>query len=284
MSNPLIAARDRFADRPPEERVAISGREWGVVEVGTKGPCLLLIPGTLGRGDIFWQQIEALLDRTRIIAVSYPSAGGVAEWADDLVSLCARRGFTEVTVLGSSLGGYLAQYMAATHPALMTRLVAANTLASVSWVRDMPPYSADLDNAPIEELRAGFHRGLTARRDAHPEQADLIDLLLAEAGGRILESELRARLNALKRGPELPPVSLTREFIATVEGADDPLIPPPMRDAVRERLEPAVAYRFEHGGHFPYVVRPGLYISLLEEQLGLDATGESWGEGAVRAR
>ena len=283
MTNRLIAERDRFSAAHPEERVTVNGREWGVVEAGDTGPVLLLIPGTLGRGDIFWRQIEALKDRARILAVTYPRTGGVVEWADDLASLCSARGVTRVAVLGSSLGGYQAQYLAAAHPELVERLIAANTLNSVSLIRDMPPYSSDLDNAPIGELRAGFHRGLGAWAETHPEQKDLVELLLQEADGRIPEPELRARLNALKRGPELPPLALPREKIATIEGADDPLIPPPMRAAVRARLQPAVAYRFETGGHFPYVVRPGLYISLLEEQLGLTVTGEGWGDGELRA-
>ena len=283
-ANSLIAARDRFAQAHPEQRVMLGGREWGVVEAGRDGPALLLIPGTLGRGDIFWQQIEALQDRARILAVTYPRTGGVVEWAEDLAALCAGRGAGRVTVLGSSLGGYLAQYIAGKYPDFVERLVAANTLHSVGLVKDMPPYSSDLDNGPIEELRAGFGRGLTAWAALHPDQAELVELLLAEVGGRIPEPELRARLNALKRGPELPPVTLPRDRIATVEGADDPLVPQPVRDAVRARLNPAVAYRFESGGHFPYVVRPALYTAMLEEQLGLPVIGDGWGEGEVRAR
>lgn len=282
--NSLVAARDRFSASHPEQRVTVNGREWGVVEAGRSGPALLLIPGTLGRADVFWQQIAALEDRARILAVSYPGSGGVPEWSDDLAALCGRYGLSGVTVLGSSLGGYLAQYFAASHPELVTRLIAANTLTSVADLKSRPPYSSDLDNGPIEELRAGFGVGLKAWAQAHPEQAELVELLLAEAGGRILEPELRARLNALKRGPELPPLALPSRQIATIEGADDPLIPPPMREAVRARLEPAVAYRFESGGHFPYIARPRLYVGLLEEQLGLPLTGEGWGGGAVRAR
>lgn len=284
MDNRLIAARDRFADRHPEQRILIGGREWGYVLAGDTGPALLLIPGTLGRGDIFWQQIEALEGRARIVAVTYPKSGGVAEWASDLAELCGRIGLDRVTVLGSSLGGYLAQYFAAAYPRMIERLIAANTLHSVAGIAARPPYSSDLDNAPIEELRAGFGRGLGIWRDAHPEQAELVDLLMAEVGGRIPEPELRTRLNALKQGPELPPLSLPSERIATIESADDPLIPPPMRDAVRARLEPSVAYRFEWGGHFPYVARPDLYVSLLEEQLGLPVTRESWSQGKLRAR
>lgn len=282
--NSLIEARDRFGASHPEQRVAVNGREWGVVEAGTGGPALLLIPGTLGRADVFWQQIAALEGRARILAVSYPGSGGVPEWSDDLAVLCGRYGLSGVTVLGSSLGGYLAQYFAARHPELVTRLIAANTLTSVAGLDTRPPYSSDLDNGPIAELRAGFGVGLKAWAQAHPDQAELVELLLADAGGRILEPELRARLNALKRGPELPPLALPPAQIATIEGADDPLIPPAMRDAVRARLKPAIAYRFESGGHFPYIARPRLYVGLLEEQLGLPLTGEGWGGGAVRAR
>jgi pimeloyl-ACP methyl ester carboxylesterase len=284
MTNRLIADRDRFAKSHPEQRVVIGRREWGYVKAGESGPALLLIPGTLGRGDIFWQQIGALKDRARIVAVTYPESGGVAEWASDLAELCGMLRLGKVTVLGSSLGGYVAQYFAATYPQIAERLIGANTLSSVAEIATRPPYSSDLDNGPIDELRAGFGHGLGAWRESHPEQAELVDLLLAEVAGRIPEPELRARLNALKRGPELPPLDMPGERIATIEGADDPLIPPAMRDAVRARLKPSVAYRFEWGGHFPYIARPGLYVSLLEEQLGLPVTGEGWGEGELRAR
>ena len=107
-------------------------------------------------------------------------------------------------------------------------------------------------------------------------------LLLQEAGGRILEGELRARLNALKTAPELPPVPLAPNRIFTVEADDDPLIPPDMRVAVRERLQPGTAYRFLHGGHFPYVVRPDHYTSMLATMMTREQTGPAWGEGKER--
>lgn len=284
MTNPLIADRDRFAAENPEQRIVAGNREWGMVQAGETGPALVLIPGTLGRADIFWQQIEALRDRARILAVTYPSTGGVVEWADDLAALMDRFDIDRATVLGSSLGGYLAQYFAAVHADRTERLVAANTLHSVAEISTRPPYSSDLDAAPIDTLRAGFGNGLKAWAAAHPDQETLVELLLAEVGGRIPEPELRTRLNALKKGPELPAISLGTDRITTIEGADDPLIPEAMREAVRRHLKPGTAYRFEWGGHFPYVVRPALYVSLLEEQLGLELTGESWGDGTVRAR
>ncbi|WP_052161115.1 alpha/beta fold hydrolase [Hoeflea sp. BAL378] len=282
MRNPLIESRDAFAARHPEQRIDLNGREWGLVDVGS-GPALLLIPGTLGRGDIFWQQIEALKDRVRILAVTYPGTGGVADWSGDLVTLLDRLGVERAVVLGSSLGGYLAQYLAANAPARAVKLIGANTLCSVQGIDQRMPYALDLMNAPITELRAGFGMGLSAWAAAHPDQADLVALLMAEVNGRIPEAELRNRLNATKSAPDLPPVTLPRGDIFTIEADDDPLIPPEMRAAVRERLNPGCAYRFLSGGHFPYVARPADYIGLLEQVMDLNLTGTDWGTGDERA-
>ena len=278
MTNPLIEARDQFTARNPEQRAFLNGRDWGYWDVGA-GPVLLLIPGTLGRGDVFWQQIEALSDRLRIIAVSYPDSGGIVDWSADLHSLLTQLGVDQLSLLGSSLGGYLAQYFAAQYPDQVTKLFAANTLHSVIGRDQQLPYSMDLAHTDIANIRAGFKAGLGAWADAHADQTDLVELLLGEANGRILEGELRARLSALKFGPELP--KNTNDAV-TIEGKDDPLIGEDMRDAVRARLNPSVSYRFLWGGHFPYVVRPKEYIALIEENMGLNVTGPSWGTGAIR--
>ncbi len=281
MTNPLIAARDAFAASHPEQRVDLNGRDWGYVDVGA-GEALLLIPGTLGRGDLFWQQIEALSGRLRLVAVSYPASGGIADWAGDMVALLDRLGIEKASVLGSSLGGYLAQYLAGAHPGRVSRLLAANTLNSVAGLDQRVPYSQDLDTVPIADLRAGFDLSLSAWGRARPDQADLVALLGAEAAGRIPEGELRARLASLKTGPELPPVTLAAENVVTIESDDDPLIPPQMRAAVRARLNPSVSYRFGEGGHFPYVARPAEYVALLEQVMGLKGRGVDWGDGALR--
>ncbi len=281
MPNPLTHARDAFATAHPEEVFSRAGRDWGVLDVG-QGPVLLLLPGTLGRADIFWQQIAALSGRLRLIAVSYPESGGIADWAGDLDALLAARGIGAASLLGSSLGGYLAQYFAATEPERVTTLIAANTLAETSVVQGAKPYVLDLERAPIETLRAGFADGLQAWARADPAQADVVELLLGEVAGRISEAGLRARLAALKGAPGLPALPLPHARRFSIESDDDPLIPPPLRAGLRAALAPAVCYRFRAGGHFPYLTRPQAYTALLEQILGLEGSGPDWGEGAER--
>ena len=270
MTNELIKSRDKFCDSHPEERIDINGRSWGALRVGEVGPALVLLPGTLGRGDIFWNQIEALKNRTQILALSYPTDGCIEDWCTDICALMDDSGMRKATILGSSLGGYVAQFMAGKFVDHVDELIASNTLNTVSILSDLPPYNSDINEIPIEDLRKGFAASMTPWAKEEPDRADLVELLMMEVAGRIPADELKMRLNALKFGPELPPVTLGKKHVFTVESIDDRLIPAPIRDAVRGRLDPLRSYKFVRGSHFPYITHPDAYTALIAEVLGLE--------------
>lgn len=263
MTNDLIAKRNDFTRRNCEQRNVVNGRDWGVLQPGSTGPALLLLPGTLGRADIFWNQIEALQDQTRILALSYPEEGGIKEWCADIAALLGMYSIESATVLGTSLGGYIAQYFAAIHPEKIDNLIAANTLSSVDLVASIPPYSADIDALSADDLVSGFSSGLKQWAAEEPHRADLVELLLTEVSGRITIGELRARLKALKFAPTLPKQTLDKSRIFTVESQDDRLIPEPLRAAVRAYLDPVRSIRFKQASHFPYVTEPKTYSKMI---------------------
>ncbi len=267
VSNSLILKRDTFCEIHTEIRRVVNSREWGVLRVGEIGPNLLLLPGTLGRADIFWQQINHLSDRAQILALSYPDSGNMSDWCVDICELMIQLEFTSATVLGSSLGGYLAQYFAATNADKVERLVAANTMSDLDMLASIPPYNTDIDALPANMLMDGFRSALNNSPQENQQKADLVELLLAEISGRISVEELRARLKALQSAPDLPTQTLSISKIFTVESGDDQLIPPFVRDGVRKYLSPARSFVFEHGSHFPYVVEPEKYNEMLLEIL-----------------
>jgi len=249
-----------------------------VVRAGDSGPWLVLLPGTLGRADVFWQVIRPLSVRARILALSYPDSGDMDQWAEDVAAAADAHGAAQAVLLGSSLGGWVAQVAAARRPDLFKTLIAANTLCETSVLDGIPTYSQDLDGLPDAMLSEGFATGLRALRDAEPRFSELAELLLSEAEGRIPPAELRRRLIVLKQAPPLPDPS---DIVArTVECDDDHLIPASVRAKVRDRLRPDRAYRFSWGTHFPYVTRPADYVAMLEEALRLSPEGAVWPKGA----
>jgi pimeloyl-ACP methyl ester carboxylesterase len=265
--NSFNERRDAFSAKHLERRVTVNQRDWGVLKLGNTGPKLILLPGTLGRADIFWQQIEAMHGRAQILALSYPDSGGLADWAADVAALMAKEHMQGAVVLGSSMGGYLAQYLAATQPALFTGLIAANTLASVHGVDQTMPYVLDLDATPIADLRRIFTTGLANWATPHPNAA-LAALLLGEVKTRITGAEMKARINVLKYAPELPAPQLPQSRTFIIDAGDDHLISASMRADLRAAL-PAKAFHFPTGSHFPYVTHAAQYTTILEEVLGL---------------
>ena len=267
MTNQLIEARNAFCARYAEEHRSVNGRKWGFIRGGKTGPVLVLLPGTLGRADIFWQQIDALVDEARILSLSYPAKGGIADWAGDIADMLKQEGMEGATILGSSLGGYVAQYLTGAHPGLCGGLIAANTLPDARIVATIPPYSMDLENVEIGILRNGFLAGLRNWQSPDHPYADLAELLIAEVNGRIPEAEMRSRLIALKLAPELPAQTLPSGRVFTIESGDDHLIPRPVREALRASLQPGKAFSFDEAGHFPYVTRPLEYTGFIREAL-----------------
>ena len=284
MTNPFIESRNAFLAANPVEQTSFGPRQWGSIRVGDSGPALVLIPGTLGKAEIFWQQIEALKDRAQILALTYPDSHDIEEWSADLEILMDNAGFDRAHILGSSLGGYFVQYFAATRPQRCESIFAANTLSSTEFAVQAPPYALDLANTPIELIRKGFSDGMSKSAAADPSLAPLIGMLMEDVNGGIPEPNLRSRLMAIKYAPPLPRIELPADRVCAIEAVDDPLIPPPIREGVRAFAGPAVSYRFLKGGHFPYVVRPVDYTALLEERLGLIEDGAVWGKGEMRER
>jgi pimeloyl-ACP methyl ester carboxylesterase len=108
---------EEFRRRHRFRKVRAGGQTWGVIETKAApgAPVLVMLPGTLGTAEIFWNQIAALTGRVRVVSVTYPAVGSILKLADGLAALFDQLSIAKASVVGSSLGGYLAQWFAARH-------------------------------------------------------------------------------------------------------------------------------------------------------------------------
>jgi pimeloyl-ACP methyl ester carboxylesterase len=97
-----------------------------------KGEPLVLINGLSFILDLWFAQIEELSKRFRVIALDNRGIGGsdapdeeysIRMMADDTADLLRGLGIVKTHVAGLSMGGYIAQEMALSHPSLVDRLV-----------------------------------------------------------------------------------------------------------------------------------------------------------------
>src|SRR3990172_1352934 len=118
-----------FRQRHPPQHLAVNGVDWEYLALGEGDRTILFLHGLAGAFDIWWQQIEALKDRYRVISPTYPAVSCLQELAQGMLAILDEQGVNKAAVVGSSLGGYLAQYMVAVFPERVERAVFGNTYA-----------------------------------------------------------------------------------------------------------------------------------------------------------
>jgi len=263
----LAAFRARFAERT----VNVRGRKWGLIDGGTPAgretPPILFLPGTLGTADIFWNQIAAFRDERPVLAVTYAAVADVGTLADDVARLLDRLRVARVDLLGTSLGGFVAQAFCIRHADRVATLFVANSLSDPGPLQAKQPPAWQVAAMPATALRRVMRTRIQGWSTDQPELAPLVELLEAQLAGEIGGRALKARVLAMLRARALPPLPFPDERIVIIESADDPLIPEPVRAEVRRRYPGAVVHRFDRGGHFPYVTRPEDYTALLRKHL-----------------
>jgi len=111
----------------PTKTLNIDGTDWTYISTGGGTKALLFLHGMGGAYDIWWQQIEALKGEYRIISTTLPSVNSLERAISGLLKILEQEGIEKVSVIGSSMGGYMAQYFLQQHPDKLDKLVLGNT-------------------------------------------------------------------------------------------------------------------------------------------------------------
>jgi len=263
----MTLAEFRRRHRP---RTIGAGRQsWGVIETKAPrgAPVLVMLPGTLGTAEIFWNQIAALKSRARVVSVTYPAVGNILKLADGLAALFDRLGIARASVVGSSLGGYLGQWFAARYPARVETLFIGNSLTDPAKAN-----TEQLPLAPLKRAPAAVHQSVVlgsveAWAEPEPVFRRLKEILRHSGRKLIPAATLKARVLATATGREVPPPVRPQARTVIIECADDPLIPRAVQKAMRRKYPRAKLYRLPRGGHYPYITRPADYTRILARHL-----------------
>ncbi len=258
---------------PPVRAIKVGGLLWHMIETrGTKGgPVLMMLPGTLGTASIFSDVLQLLGSQVRMVSVTYPMIEDIHRLADGLAALMDKLDIPRASLVGSSLGGFLAQHFAARHGARVDRLILGNTLCDPALTRRI------VQRQPVEALRAlpaRQHRDMVVNSvrswpETDPRTARLKAMLI-DSGTRLLSPRaMKARVLAVQAAPAVPPLDIDGERVTIIDCEDDPLLPRAVQDDVVRRYPGARHVRLDSGGHYPYVVRTDDYVATLKQALAI---------------
>jgi pimeloyl-ACP methyl ester carboxylesterase len=230
------------------------------------GPALLLIHGFGGQTFQYRHQIPYFARTHRVIAVDLKGFGYSERDANAGLShsdqvamlreLLERLGVRRATVVGHSMGGAVAQRLAATHPDLVEALVLAAAMPADRRFRDrtMPsfllrPFLPRLASfAASRLLAAGFY-----------DASNLTDEIREEY---IRPARLKGSMDGLMRmmrdGREDGPVDLARIAapVLLLYGAHDRVAPLSLAQEIRQRIPHARLTVIERAAHLLLEERP----------------------------
>jgi 3-oxoadipate enol-lactonase len=202
-----------------------------------------------------------------------PAPYGIGEMADDAAALIAGVGYDRAHVFGTSLGGVIAQVLAARHPHRIDRLVLSSTFRA-----GRPPMSINPDVFPmLAALRAGLPGTAaeiatyffpSSHIAAHPEVIDIFT-------GASRDAEQKQRRAAILARPvESDLAAITAPTLVLV-GAEDRLIPPAHTLSLAQEIAGARTAIIAGLGHVGTLQEPHAVAREVLPFLRADATGEA---------
>ncbi len=281
----MTVANDRAMSSGASARVApvSTGSPLLAARVSGEGPPLILVNG-YGATKDDWDPafVSALARHSSVLLPDNRGIGAspgpvedlsVDAMAADVLALMDARGVARADVAGWSMGGFVAQELAARAPRRVRRLVLLSTdhggPQSVPAAPDVWAALTDHGGTPREQatrlLGLLFPAGLAARLDAQ------VGDLVAQARAALAPATLDAQERAMARWHAEPADARLRAISAPVlvaAGAEDVVIPPANARLLAQALPGARLELFDGGGHAFMAQEPERLASLLGDALG----------------
>ncbi len=227
------------------------------------GPPLILING-LGFGRWGWfRQIPAFSRHFSTITFDVRGErnlrNGVTDLTADVVALMEHLGIRKTHLLGTSLGGFVAQELALSRPDLVDRLVLVCTSYGRAGPENISPWAMkDMIGWPSLSIEGAVRRGLeTATSDAYrterPEEfEEIVRWRLADS------PSLSAYYQQMRAGARFDASRDVRGITSptlVIHGANDRYVPVANAAALSEAIPDAKLRVFHDAGHLIFIER-----------------------------
>jgi len=270
----ITASLQKFRAGHPAKSLKVNGVTWEYAALGTGQETILFLHGMTGAYDIWWQQMQDLQDHYRVIAVTYPAVDSLEKLSDGVLAILKTEGVKQTHIVGTSLGGYLAQYLVADHPDRILSAVFSNTFPPNNLIAEKnKTIGAVLPFLPewlvIDVLRGSFVKSVYP---ASGNDELTLAFLMEIGAGRMSKAQVVGRFHCVVQPFIAPDLDVLKIPVLIIEADNDPLVEKVLREQLKSTYPSAEVRTLSGVGHFPYLNRAQAYTEMIATFIGKPAS------------
>lgn len=249
----------------------VLSRPWGAMHIADDGardgPALVFV-NSLGTDLRLWDGLMPHLPATsRVLRFDKNGHGlsdaghafGIDDLADDVIALIEHAATGPVVLVGLSIGGLVAQSVAARRPDLLSGLVLSNTAAKIGTAESWAARIAAIEEGGLPSIADGvMERWFTPAFRARPRLALWRNML-----ARTSQAGYLAACRALASADYTASTAAIRLPTLVIGGSHDGSTPPEIVEATARLVPGARLEILNDTGHLPCVEAPAAYGALL---------------------
>ena len=261
---------------PPEKTTAVYGQNIHYIEAG-QGPAVILLHGLGGTKEAWGANFAPLALKYHVYALDQLGSGNsdkplidykIATWSDFLQGFMQSQNIPKATVVGNSLGGWIATEFAVQHPEMVDKLVLVDAAGLAGKIQGFPAdINIDLNPSTIAAWRTLLESIFYDKSGVTDELAThLFTNRMRNNDGYTIERALAG----FAARPQFEDDKLKSIHAPTLVlwGRNDELISVDSAERFRRGIPGAKVVVFEHCGHVPQVEKPEEFNRALLEFLG----------------
>jgi 3-oxoadipate enol-lactonase len=227
-------------------------------------PVITLINGHMRTSSDFKMMTRYLVEKGfRVIVLDNRGAGrsvvqsefDLNDMAEDVVAIWDHLGISQSHLLGISMGGMVAQWIAGNHGSRLTSLVLVSTCPNRDWIKDHGSYAWSDDEKAVEEKLLGYFS--EAFRSANKILIAAMAKQMAKAAreGAFLEDSKR-QMAAMQGFDATPILKRIRVKALVIHGSEDAIVPPAAARILADAISGSSVMIFPGAGHLLLAERP----------------------------
>jgi pimeloyl-ACP methyl ester carboxylesterase len=271
----LYTANDSFSkslkelQAKPTKKIMIDGVTWHYYTGGNGTKTILFLHGMGGAYDLWWQQITAFEKDYKVISYTLPeSINTLKKASNGILKILEAEKVNTFYAVGTSMGGYITQYLVNIIPDRVEKAVFGNTFPPNTLIEKenasksaIIPYLPEILIAKLGEKK--LHNELIpAAKNSKLLKAFLPSLPFSK---KQFMNRYYVVIDKFTPNPNSYKIKRIPKLI--IESDNDPLIQPELRTKIKLLYKDAAVYTFHNEGHFPYINAAETYNKVLRNFL-----------------